>query len=107
MITMTDTAIERVKALMVQNHKEGYGLRIGVVGGGCSGMSYQMDLVEQPSDKDKVLEMGGVRVFIDPKASLYLQGIEIGYHSDMMSSSFVFKNPNAKTTCGCGTSFGV
>lgn len=107
MIHMTQEAIQRAKAIMFKNQKEGHGLRIGVVGGGCSGLSYQMDFVEKPGEKDKVIEFDGLKVFIDPKAYLYLQNVEIGFHSDMMSSNFTFKNPDAKTTCGCGTSFSV
>lgn len=83
-VTMTDAAVDRVKALMKQNNKDGYGLRIGVVGGGCSGLSYKMDFVEKAAEKDKVMEFNGVQVFIDPKAFLYLQGTEIGWHSDLM-----------------------
>ncbi len=107
MLTMTENAIQRAKDIMKANHKEGYGLKVGIVGGGCSGLSYQMDFQEKPGDKDRVFEFNGLKVFVDPPAYLYLAGIEIDFHSDMMSSGFTFKNPNAKTTCGCGTSFSV
>ena len=104
---LTPSAIQRVKDLMQQQHKQGYGLRIGVTPGGCSGLSYKLELEPQPSERDRVLDFDGVRVFVDPKAYLYLQNIEVGFHSDMMSSTFTFQNPDAKSTCGCGTSFAV
>ena len=107
MIQLTDQAIEKAKNLMVSNNKAGCGLRIGISGGGCSGLSYKMDFEEKPGEGDRVFELSGLKVFVDPKAYLYLNNITIDYHSDMMSSGFTFNNPNAKTTCGCGTSFSV
>lgn len=107
MITLTDKAVEQAKRIRLQNMKENCGLRIGISSGGCSGLSYKMDFEEVPAEHDKVLEFDGLKVFVDPKAYLYLNDIEIDFHSDMMSSSFVFNNPNAKTTCGCGTSFSI
>lgn len=104
---MTSEAVKRAKKILKDNNKQGYGLRIGVVTGGCSGLSYKMDFEEQASEKDKVLEFDGLKVFVDPKAFLYLQNVEVGFHSDMLSSNFTFKNPDAKATCGCGTSFAV
>jgi len=104
---MTEAAIERAKKIMTDNKKESYGLRIGVVTGGCSGLSYQMDFEEKASEKDKVLEFDGLKVFVDPKAFLYLQNVEVGFHTDMMASNFTFQNPDATATCGCGTSFAV
>ena len=107
MIQLTENAIEKAKNLMVSNNKVGCGLRIGISGGGCSGLSYKMDFEEKPGEGDRVFEMGGLKIFVDPKAYLYLNNITIDFHSDMMSSGFTFNNPNAKTTCGCGTSFSV
>ncbi|MCC6271831.1 MAG: iron-sulfur cluster assembly accessory protein [Deltaproteobacteria bacterium] len=107
MIQLTDNAIQKAKDLMVANHKPGHGLRIGIAGGGCSGLSYKMDFEEKPGEGDRVFEMNGLKIFVDPKAYLYLNNITIDYHSDMMSSGFTFNNPNAKSTCGCGTSFSV
>ena len=104
---MTEEAITRAKEILSSNNKEGYGLRIGVTAGGCSGLSYKMDFEEKPAEKDKVLEFEGLKVFVDPKAYLYLHNVEVGFHKDMMSSSFTFQNPDAKATCGCGTSFAV
>ncbi len=107
MIQITEKAIQQAKTIQQNSNKQGYGLRVGIVGGGCSGLSYKLDFEEKPNETDRVLEFDGLQVFVDPKAYLYLNGIEIDYHSDMMSSSFTFKNPNAKTSCGCGTSFSV
>ncbi|MCP5468059.1 MAG: iron-sulfur cluster assembly accessory protein [Deltaproteobacteria bacterium] len=107
MMNLTSEAVQRVKELVKQNNKEGYGLRIGVVSGGCSGLSYKMDFEEAPNEKDRVIECDGVKIFVDPKAYLYLQNVEVGFHSDLVSSSFTFNNPDAKATCGCGTSFAV
>ena len=104
---MTPEAVERAKAIIRENKKEGYGLRVGVSSGGCSGLSYKMDFEEAPGEKDKILEFDGLKVFVDPKAFLYLGNVEIGWHSDMMTSTFTFTNPDAKSTCGCGTSFSV
>ena len=107
MIQLTDRAIEQAKQIAIKNQKEGFGLRIGIAGGGCSGLSYKMDFEEMPGEGDRVFEMNGLKVFVDPKAYLYLNNMMIDYHSDMMSSGFTFNNPNAKSTCGCGTSFSV
>ncbi len=107
MVQMTEKAVQQAKQIRANNHKESCGLRLGLVGGGCSGLSYRMDFEEQPGEHDKVMEFDGLKVFIDPKAFLYLNDVEIDFHSDMMSSGFTFKNPQAKTTCGCGTSFSV
>lgn len=106
-MNMTSQAIERAKNILKENNKEDHGLRVGVTTGGCSGLSYKMDFEEKPTEKDRVLEFDGLKVFVDPKAFLYLQNVEIGWHSDMMTSTFTFTNPDAKSTCGCGTSFSV
>jgi iron-sulfur cluster assembly protein len=107
MINLTTRAVEQAKRIRNQNQKEGFGLRIGLSSGGCSGLSYKMDFEEQPGEHDKVLEFDGLKVFVDPKAFLYLGNVQVDFHSDMMSSGFTFNNPDAKTTCGCGTSFSV
>ncbi len=107
MLQLTERAVTKAKKIRIDNQKEGYGLRIGISSGGCSGLSYKMDFEEKPGENDKVLEFDGLPVFVDPKAFLYLGNVEIDFHSDMMSSGFTFSNPDAKTTCGCGTSFSV
>jgi iron-sulfur cluster assembly protein len=81
------------------------GLRIGVQGGGCSGLSYAMRLETEPRDRDKVFEAFGARVFVDPKSFLYLQDITLDYREELMRRGFVFENPQATRSCGCGSSF--
>jgi len=107
MITLTHQAVQQVKNLLTQQGKNDYGLRVGISGGGCAGLSYQFSFDEKSTDNDKVIEQDGVKVFVDKKSYLFLNGMEIDYHSDLMSSGFKFNNPNAKSECGCGTSFSV
>lgn len=107
MITLTQKAVQQVKTLLTQQNTLGYGLKVGIEGGGCAGLSYKFSFVEAPAEKDKTFEQEGVKIFVDPKSYLYLNGMEIDYHSDLMSSGFTFNNPNAKSACGCGTSFSV
>jgi iron-sulfur cluster assembly accessory protein len=104
MITVTETAAAKIKELMPQGGVE-YGLRMRVVGGGCSGLQYQMGLEEEPTPNDKVFTSNGIKVFIDLKSALYLAGAEVDYLNGLMQSGFKITNPNAKTTCGCGQSF--
>ena len=104
---LTSQAIERIKELKQKNNFLKHGVRVSVVMGGCSGLSYKIDFEEEPQEKDRVEEFDGVKVYVDPKSFLYLQNVEVGYHSDMMSSAFTFSNPDATATCGCGTSFAV
>ena len=102
-ITITDRAAEKVKELLAQAN-EGRGLRVKVVEGGCTGLEYRLD-IDTPQTGDQVFEKDGARVLLDPKSILHLNGTELDYKSELMQSSFVFNNPNAKQTCGCGTSF--
>jgi iron-sulfur cluster assembly accessory protein len=104
MITITESAATKIKQLMPEGDVE-YGLRMRVVGGGCSGFQYQMGLEETPGANDKVYTSNGVKVFIDTKSALYLAGVEVDYLDGLMQSGFKITNPNAKTTCGCGQSF--
>jgi iron-sulfur cluster assembly protein len=80
-------------------------LRVGVKGGGCSGFSYILDLTETVKDSDEVMEMHGVRIICDPKSLLYLSGVTVDFKDELMGRGFVFNNPNATSTCGCGSSF--
>ena len=107
MITISDAAKEKILEFSV-GAPEGWGLRLRVVGSGCSGLSYDMG-VEVPTDskKDKVHEINGIKVIIDTKSALFLVGVSIDYVSGLMQSGFHIQNPLAKTTCGCGNSFGV
>jgi iron-sulfur cluster assembly protein len=81
------------------------GLRLGVLGGGCTGLSYQFKFDTKPRPTDKIYEFEGVQVFVDPKSIRYLKGLTLDYKESLMQSGFVFENPNAKKNCGCGTSF--
>lgn len=104
-IELTESAAEEVKRLLEAEKKSDWGVRLGVKAGGCSGLSYSMDLAAGPEEKDKVNESHGVRVFVDPKSYLFLNGMELDYSRQMIGGGFQFKNPNATRTCSCGTSF--
>jgi iron-sulfur cluster assembly protein len=104
LITLTDAAADRIRALMAASAKEAFGLRIGIKKGGCAGMEYTLDYAEAKAPHDEVVEDKGVRVLIDPSAMLFLLGTEMDYRTDKMSSGFVFNNPNQVSACGCGES---
>jgi iron-sulfur cluster assembly accessory protein len=104
-ITLTPKAVEMVKEAIQKEGLAGWGIRIGVVGGGCSGFQYSMDFEKEPKDGDIDLEQDGVRVFVDPMSSMYLQGVTVDYVIGLQGAGFKFNNPNARTTCGCGSSF--
>jgi iron-sulfur cluster assembly accessory protein len=105
-LTLTPKAAEKVKDLMSQPTQTGAkGLRVKVVGGGCSGMSYQLALEATPQQADKVYESQGIQLYVDPKSNLFVAGTEIDYQETVMGSGFAFKNPNSKGSCGCGSSF--
>lgn len=107
-ITVTRKAIEQVKEIRMQNNiPQEHGLRVGVKGGGCSGMSYTLGFDGARKDSDLVLEADGVNIYIDPKSMFYLMGITLDYSDGLMGKGFTFNNPNATRTCGCGSSFGV
>ncbi len=106
-ITLTETAAREIKTIIEQQEldAENIRLRVGVKGGGCSGFSYLLDLTENSKETDEVFEVNGVRVVCDPKSLLYLNGTTIDFKDEVMGRGFVFQNPNASTTCGCGSSF--
>ena len=104
-ITLTDRAANKVRDLISKSTPPEGGLRVRVVGGGCSGLSYQLDIDKAPAPGDKVLESNGVSVYLDPKSALFVSGTEIDWQESLMGAAFSFRNPNAKGTCGCGTSF--
>lgn len=108
-LTLTPPAVAKVKEYLAAEHvpAETGGLRVGVLPGGCSGFKYEMSIEEAPQADDAVLEVGGVRVFVDGFSAPYLNGVEVDYVSTMQSSGFAFSNPNATGGCGCGTSFTV
>lgn len=105
-ITLTDSAVQKILALVASDQSEEKGLRVKVVGGGCSGLSYKMDL-DQKRDGDRVFERDGARIIVDRKSYLYLNGTELDYADDLMHAGFNLRNPNVKRSCGCGASFGV
>ena len=105
--TLTESAKKQVGRLRENGHTAADYLRVSVVGGGCSGFSYKMDFDKQPAEYDKVFNFGELMVLIDPKSYLYLQGVELDFDDGLEGKGFAFQNPNAKRTCGCGSSFGV
>lgn len=107
MITMTEKAVAKVKTLLAAEGKPSFGLRLKVVGGGCSGMSYAMDFEEAPAPTDAVYETGGVKLFVDPQSEQYVAGAEVDYTEALTGAGFTIKNPTAKGSCGCGHSFTV
>lgn len=104
MITLTPVAIAKVKEILLER-KEEAGLRIAVIGGGCSGFQYQMTLDKAPQEDDKVFDMEGLKIFIDSRSILYLNGTEVDYEDGSNGAGFKFDNPNAKDNCGCGECF--
>jgi len=104
MLTLTPTAIQKVKTILAERGEEA-GLRIAVIGGGCSGFQYQMTLDKEANVDDQVIEQDGLRVFIDARSLLYLNGTRVDYIESLTGSGFKFENPNAKGSCGCGESF--
>ena len=106
MIGMTDQAAEKIQQLVAEKGMAEAGLRVKVVGGGCSGLQYKMD-VDMPRDGDKVFENDGAKVIVDRKSFLYLNGTEVHYQEGLMESGFQLRNPNIKRSCGCGASFTV
>jgi len=107
MIQITDVAANRIKMLMAKQGMNEGGLRVGIKGGGCSGLSYTFAWEKEARLGDEVVEAQGVKLFVDKKSLLFLRGTTLDYDTSLMSKGFVFSNPNAKSTCGCGTSFQV
>lgn len=106
-LRVTERALQRIRAAMAKegiSPQEG-GLRLGVMGGGCSGLSYSIKFDTQPRERDRVFEFDGVRVFVDPKSFLYLHGMTLDYEETLIRQGFNFINPNSTRSCGCGTSF--
>jgi iron-sulfur cluster assembly protein len=108
-LQLTEKAIKRIRAVL---DKEGIsplegGLRLGVIGGGCSGLSYSIKFDTQPRERDRIFTFEGVRVFVDPKSFIYLHGMTVDYEETLMRQGFTFINPNSTRSCGCGSSFSV
>ncbi len=106
-IELTANAVSKVKEILAQQNPLPLGLRVSVVGGGCSGFSYQMNFENQTNGIDKTYEFDGLKVFIDQASLMYLNGTKIDYIETLEGAGFKFDNPNVKTTCGCGSSFSV
>jgi len=107
MIHLTEKAADKIRELLAKDgvSAESGGLRVGVQGGGCSGLTYAMRLETQARDRDKVFEEYGARIFVDPKSYLYLNNTTLDFQEDLMRQGFVFHNPQAARSCGCGSSF--
>jgi iron-sulfur cluster assembly accessory protein len=106
-VTLTPTAIAKVKEIMAQQDPVPAGLRVGVVGGGCSGFSYSMAFENSAGMMDKSFDFDGLKVFVDATSLMYLNGCVVDYVETLEGAGFKFENPNVKTTCGCGSSFNV
>ena len=107
MIEITETAARKIRSLMAKQGLHEGGLRVGVKGGGCSGLSYTFAWEREPRFGDDVFEGNGARIFVDKKSLLFLDGTVLDYDTSLQTKGFVFNNPNAKTNCGCGSSFGA
>jgi iron-sulfur cluster assembly protein len=106
-IEVTEKALAHIRSVMAKENissAEG-GLRLGVQGGGCSGLSYVIRFETGPAERDRIFQYGDVRIFVDPKSFIYLSGMVLDYEQTLMRQGFVFNNPNATKSCGCGTSF--
>lgn len=108
-VILTETAAREIKTIVQQQELDAnkVRLRVGVKGGGCSGFSYVLDLTETQKETDEVFEQHGVKIICDPKSLLYLNGTTVDFKDEIMGRGFVFTNPNATTSCGCGSSFAV
>lgn len=106
-ITLSPAAAARINAIAAKEGLGDGGLRVAVEGGGCSGFSYEIDIVPAPEADDIVIERDGARLFVDPVSIAFLKGSEVDWVDELIGASFKVKNPNAKTSCGCGVSFSV
>jgi iron-sulfur cluster assembly protein len=105
LIKVTASAAQKVGSLLARQGRAQGVLRVAVVGGGCSGLQYKMDLQDAPANRDILVESGGIRVVVDPKSALYVTGSELDYLDSLQDGGFKVKNPNAATSCSCGESF--
>ncbi len=103
-ILVTPKAVEKIREAFAREGVSG-GLRLGVLGGGCSGLSYQFKFAPEPRARDHVFDFEGVKVFVDPKSMVFLNGMTLDWEDSLIKSGFVFQNPHATKSCGCGTSF--
>jgi len=105
LVKVTASAAKKVSSLLTKQGRPQGVLRVAVVGGGCSGLQYKMDLQDAPANRDILVESSGIRVVVDPKSALYVTGSELDYSDALQDGGFKVKNPNAATTCSCGESF--
>jgi iron-sulfur cluster assembly accessory protein len=105
LIKVSPAAAQKVNSLLNRQGRPGGVLRVAVVGGGCSGLQYKMDLQDQPANRDILVESGGIRVVVDPKSALYVTGSELDFVDALQDGGFKVKNPNAASSCSCGESF--
>jgi iron-sulfur cluster assembly protein len=105
LIKVTDNAARKVSSLLTKQGRANGVLRVAVIGGGCSGLQYKMDLQDQPANRDFLVETSGIKVVVDPKSALYVTGSELDYVESLTEGGFKVKNPNAATSCSCGESF--
>jgi iron-sulfur cluster assembly protein len=105
LVKVTENASKKLTSLLTRQGRPGGALRVAVIGGGCSGLQYKMDLQDGPANRDILVESGGVRVVVDPKSALYVTGSELDYLDALQDGGFKVKNPNAATSCSCGESF--
>ena len=106
-ISLSENAANRIKEIMSSAENNSIGVRVGVKSGGCAGMSYVMEYAKEINPNDELIEDKGVKLYIDPAATMYLLGTEMDYKKEEFSSTFIFKNPNETERCGCGESFKV
>jgi iron-sulfur cluster assembly protein len=108
-VILSETAAREIRSIIQQQELDAdkVCLRVGVKGGGCSGFSYILDLTETKKDTDETFEQHGIRIIVDPKSLLYLGGVTVDFKDEIMGRGFVFHNPNASSSCGCGSSFSV
>ena len=106
-VILSETAAREIKTIIEQQELDSdkVRLRVGVKGGGCSGFSYLLDLTETQKESDELFEQHGVKIIVDPKSMLYLSGVTVDFKDEIMGRGFVFNNPNATSSCGCGSSF--
>ena len=105
-VTLTEKAANKVKALLEKENKQGYGLRVGVTPGGCSSYTYDIVLEKEPKQDDMVIEEKGVKIFINPQSIAFMKGSSVDYKDALTNAGFKINNPNVKTSCGCGHSVG-
>ena len=105
LVTLTDSAVDKIKSMMIKEGKENYALRFGITTGGCAGLSYELKFQKNPYDNDIVYVYKGITVIINQESQEFVKGVEIDYIDTLRESGFKYKNPNSKSSCGCGISF--